>query len=244
MAENNITKFIKTCQVEECDEKHWGRGYCLKHYNYARRNGLLGYGICKIDGCENPVDSQGLCHKHYAQVRRVGYTHRTRNDPNIFEEIDNGYLIWLCDSQGHLRAKTTIDLEDYKKTKGLKWCLGSHGYVEHAARNLLLHHHIFIKPMYGYEIDHRDRNKLNNRRSNLRIADHTHNNANIGLRSDNKTGLKGVSWNKLNKKYVAQIGYYKNNMTLGLFVDKYDAARVYDKKALELYGEFAVINGV
>ena len=94
----------------------------------------------------------------------------------------------------------------------------------------------------GKEIDHADGNPENNMPSNLRMAEHGQNQANGKAYKSSSTKLRGVSWHKQHRKYVASIQHEKVSYHLGLFPDKNDAARAYNFKALELFGEFARIN--
>jgi hypothetical protein len=102
--------------------------------------------------------------------------------------------------------------------------------------------HVLIARRMGItgRVDHKNRNRLDCTRRNLRAASHGLNMSNVGLKSNNTTGLKGVVFHKQSGKYVARV----LREHLGLFVDKYDAARAYDKRALELRGEFALTNAM
>lgn len=91
------------------------------------------------------------------------------------------------------------------------------------------------------DTDHRDNNKLNNRRSNLRVATRSQNEANQGKQINNKSGYKGVSqFGK--KKWRSAIVINRKQIHLGLYNDRTEAARAYDKKAIEIFGEFAYLN--
>ena len=52
----------------------------------------------------------------------------------------------------------------------------------------------------------------------------------------------GVYYEKKRKKWVAEIGYLKKRYRLGYFDEEIAAARAYDEKAIELYGEDARVN--
>lgn len=58
----------------------------------------------------------------------------------------------------------------------------------------------------------------------------------------NKSGYKGVSWHVPTKKWRARISINKNQLLIGLFTNKIDAAMAYDKYASEYFGEFAYLN--
>ena len=81
--------------------------------------------------------------------------------------------------------------------------------------------------VYGYlpelQIDHIDRNKLNNAISNLREVTNTENHHNMGVQSNNKSGCSGVIFNKQNKKWRSYIKCDKKQIELGSF-DTYENA--------------------
>ena len=87
-------------------------------------------------------------------------------------------------------------------------------------------------------IDHINGNTLDNRKVNLRIATRQQNNANRIVK--NTLGYRGVRIN--GNRYGAQIKFNGELIWLGTFDTKEEAAIAYDKKAVELFGEFAVLN--
>ena len=93
----------------------------------------------------------------------------------------------------------------------------------------------------GYVIDHIDRNKLNNRRSNLRYATRQQNAQNISKDPDTHTSnYKGVHWRKDRSKWSAKCA----GKFLGNFDDESWAAYAYDCYVLEQLGEQAYINNI
>ena len=84
-------------------------------------------------------------------------------------------------------------------------------------------------------IDHIDGNKLNNHISNLREVTIKQNNENRGAQKNNKIGIKGVSYNKKLKKYIAQIQHQGINYYLGLHETPEQAKLAYQTKAKELF---------
>lgn len=90
--------------------------------------------------------------------------------------------------------------------------------------------------------DHRDNNGLNNQRYNLRESTHDQNQRNTSYQKNNIFKYKGVSWHKARKKYRARISFNGKEFHLGLFEDIIEAAKAYDEKAKELFGEFAWLN--
>src|ERR1051325_317064 len=91
-------------------------------------------------------------------------------------------------------------------------------------------------------VDHRNRNGLDNRRENIRIATPTQSAANVGLRRNSLSGYKGVTWHKGDCEWHARIRCNNVVYFLGAFTDRIEAALAYDKAAVELFGEFAYLN--
>jgi hypothetical protein len=87
-------------------------------------------------------------------------------------------------------------------------------------------------------IDHKNRNGLDNRRSNLRLATKGQNAANAPARGGSSR-FKGVSWDATRRKWRVQIRVNGTTRTLGRFLKERDAAEAYREAALEAWGEFA-----
>jgi hypothetical protein len=140
-----------------------------------------------------------------------------------------------------------IDVGDLEKCKPYKWrisakyVLGSKGARN---SNTLLHHLVCgTKHVRGVlYIDHRNSNPLDNRRDNLRPCTNSENACNRGKASNNVSGYKGVHWRARPKRWEAEIGHKRIKYRLGMFKTKEEAALAYNKKALELHGEFAYQN--
>lgn len=92
------------------------------------------------------------------------------------------------------------------------------------------------------QVDHIDRNSLNNCRSNLRLASSSQNNQNKKMYKNNTTGFKGVrlaSDSKKHQKFYACISVDGERIYLGRFATAEEAYAAYCKAAKELHGEFA-----
>lgn len=103
-------------------------------------------------------------------------------------------------------------------------------------------HREILKPPQGFQTDHKDRNGLNNCRSNLRIATRSQNLANRGKRRKTTSKFKGISWKEGHQKWVAQITANGKHIHLGYFDLEESAADAYDAAALKYFGEFALTN--
>ena len=138
-----------------------------------------------------------------------------------------------------------VDDEDFDWLTGnWKWHL-SHGYAQTNFRPLdderftMKLHRLLISVPKGYEIDHINGNGLDNQRSNLRLCTHQENMRNRP-KNKNKSGYKGVYRN--HAKWHAAIKHNGKKIYLGNFSKPEDAAKVYDLKAKELFGEFAMFS--
>jgi hypothetical protein len=103
---------------------------------------------------------------------------------------------------------------------------------------------IFGAHILGFEIDHINRNGLDNRRSNLRLASRGENAANKSKAKGASSKYRGVAWRQNNRKnpWVAYISKNNRRIDLGYFATEELAAAAYDKKAAELWGSFAYRN--
>jgi hypothetical protein len=90
-----------------------------------------------------------------------------------------------------------------------------------------------------FEIDHKDQNKLNCQRENLREATRTQNRANQPNYSNNKLGVKGVIWREDVQKYQAYIRVNTIRHHLGYFDTVEEAKEAYSKAANKHFGSFA-----
>jgi hypothetical protein len=138
--------------------------------------------------------------------------------------------------------KAIIDDQDYEAVSKHKWCVNT-GYASTRTgdKQVLLHRFILSAPS-NMDVDHINMDRLDCRRSNLRVCTRSENMANRPPYKNNKTGFKGVRWMADRNKYRAEIRHQKKQQHLGNFDDPVDAAKAYDKAARELFGDFARTN--
>ena len=106
-------------------------------------------------------------------------------------------------------------------------------------RRLRMHRLLLDEPTG--DVDHINGNGLDNRRSNLRPADRSHNLANSRKRADTSSRFKGVYFCRANGRWAAEATKGKKQF-LGYHDAEEDAARAYDAAARRLFGEFASLN--
>jgi hypothetical protein len=89
------------------------------------------------------------------------------------------------------------------------------------------------------EVDHRNTNRQDNRWKNLRLATGLQQRFNASIRSDNTSGVKGVTWYAPARKWQAQISVNGRMQYLGRFVDLEVAADVVRQARRKLHQKFA-----
>ena len=143
-----------------------------------------------------------------------------------------------------------VDDEDFAMLNQWVWHVRGQKNVLYAARSgrvsegekYFQMHEMLIERKAGMVIDHINGDGLDNRKSNLRLCTNQENTRNRGANKNNKIGYKGVSFLNKFQKYLAQISVRRRNYYLGLHEDPAEAARAYDAKARELFGDFAYLN--
>lgn len=133
----------------------------------------------------------------------------------------------------------TISCEDIIKVSNKKWSYNkSRGYIRSTTGEVELHRYIMDEPT-DMCVDHKDRNKLNYTRDNLRICTHRENSINKGIIPTNTSGVTGVYWVKDKNKWQSKLECNKKRITLGSFTNKTDAIKARLTAENEYFGEFA-----
>ena len=141
-----------------------------------------------------------------------------------------------------------VDSVDYNRLSQFKWHLHSvRDSYYYAVRYIcqkgktqavLMHREILNPPDY-MQIDHRNRDGLDNRKTNLRVCTHAENMQNRSLAKNNKSGFKGVYLEKHAKKWRARIGVNKKEISLGSFDTPTEASMAYIIASIKYHGDFA-----
>ena len=189
----------------------------------------------------------------FAEGSKNKFQHNPDGTTFIFVETKNKYFPG--------KHTIIIDTEDWDRVKVYRWflrCSEVHNtpYVRTLIANpdkdisrakqiqILIHHLILGKPQKGMVVDHINHNGLDNRKENLRFATCRQNSSNTQSRKNSSSQYLGVSWYNKNQKWVAEAKHNYKKYYLGSFTCEHQAALAYNKKAIELHGEFANLNVV
>lgn len=156
---------------------------------------------------------------------------------------ENGKLYWLTRPLSHFATKNACGVWNSKFAGHEAGYLLKDRWILCISGNYLMRYHIvwaFHKgewPQQG--IDHRNRNALDDRISNLRLCTQFQNVGNVGIAKNNTSGFKGVSWRKSRNKWIACIYREKKRIYLGSFDQPEEAHLAYAEAAKSQWGEFA-----
>lgn len=213
---------------------------------------------CKVENCESqlskdrngrPYLKRGYCQKHYLRLYKYGDININKSQKSATKreciECNGCYKIPLGVSAKHGYA--IIDKE-FRYLDKYKWSIDTDGYAIATIRSsrcttkkVAKMHRIIAGTPIGMCTDHINRDKLDNRKNNLRICTPSQNNANK-IHFNVKTGLKGVYM--CNGKYIASLIYNGEKVVIGIYDNKVDAGIAYDNKIIELFGSFSITNKI
>lgn len=151
----------------------------------------------------------------------------------LFEYHEDGLLVWkddLWNKKCKGKVAGTMDQHRYRRIK-----IGRLQYCTH--RLIYLWHHGNLPPV----LDHINRIKYDNRIENLRPVTPSNNQHNRGPQIGTSK-WKGVSWAKKNNKWRASIRINRDSIFIGYFICEADAAMAWNEIAVEVHGDFAVLN--
>lgn len=142
-----------------------------------------------------------------------------------------------------------IDAEDFATLSVYSWYTLKTGYAATSVggrknKKMIYMHRLVMDVIDRFiSVDHINKNKLDNRKENLRICSHKQNCSNSSKSKNLKTSkFKGVYFDKQRGKWAAKIKVNYINIFLGRFDDEIGAAKKYNKAALEHFGDFASLN--
>lgn len=133
-----------------------------------------------------------------------------------------------------------IDDDDFEIVRHYSWCINNSGYALTSvglygnSRRVLLHILLLGKAPDDLEWDHKNRNKLDNRRANLRVVTRDTNMRNKSIRSNNTSGVLGVLWVK--SKWVVSIGFNNRRIHVGQYKSFEEAVQARKQAELDYWG--------
>ena len=143
-------------------------------------------------------------------------------------------------------ACATVDTEDLGLLDEYRWQLMAKNHLRYARRNdgkkTVYMHRVIMNAPANMQIDHINGNGLDNRKANLRLCTCSQNQRNSRKKHIATSQFKGVDWHESNKSWRARICLNGKQINIGRYHDEFRAAKAYDVKAVELFGEFANLN--
>ena len=192
--------------------------------------------ICKCD-CGNTirvVSSQLISHK----TQSCGCLRKQKNKERLHKvnqyDLSGEYGIgWTSNTN----QEFYFDLEDYDKIKDYSWWENTYGYCTTTINKKHIQMHKIIS---NYKIvDHYNRNRLDNRKENLKDSDYYKNNQNSSISNKNTSGYIGISFDNPTQKWTAQICINGKQTYLGRREKIEDAIILRLKAEKKIYGENA-----
>lgn len=204
---------------------------------------------CKCDcGTEKPVSgnslisgkskSCGCLNKEIISDLNFGVT----VNMNIFDlskDVGIGYTV-----QGE---EFLFDSKDYDLIKDYYWRVNDGGYITTVtwSRGFALRlSRLIMHCPKGKYVDHINHDKMDNRKENLRIVTPQQNAMNQSLKSNNKSGVQGVCYDKSRDKWMATITYKYKTINLGRFDDFNDAVSIRKDAEEKYFGKYSYDNSV
>lgn len=139
-----------------------------------------------------------------------------------------------------------VDDEDAELAARYRWRLDSGGYARAtiAGGRQILMHRLLLDAPSGMDVDHRDGNRLNNVRANLRLCSRARNTLNRSGGGRTGSIYKGVEWDPREEKWRAAITLNGIRRRSAYFIYENDAARHYNAMARHYHGSYARLNDV
>jgi len=167
---------------------------------------------------------------------RIEYLKESKKKYNIYD-LAGKYGIGFT----FKNEKFYFDLDDFEKIAEYCWYINNLGYlVTRINKKPQTFHRLIMDVLEDREkiIDHKNGVKYDNRKENLRICTPQENVLNSKKPKNNKSGIKGVCWDKKNSKWLSQIRINNKNIFLGLYTNIEEAAKMRKDAEIKLHGEF------
>jgi len=134
-----------------------------------------------------------------------------------------------------------VDADDFDYLSSFRWRKNKAGYaVNTNSRKRIIMHRLIMNAPENKDVDHINRNKLDNRKENLRLCTQAENARNASIRTDNTSGYKGVAFN--DNRWQATTKINGKRVYIGRYKTAKEAALAYDEVVRKLHGDFASTN--
>ena len=160
---------------------------------------------------------------------------------NYFLINEDGTAFMECYKRdGTTKGLVLIDSNKVQEISAYKWHISKNYACAHIKGDKISLHRFLLS---GKIIDHINRDKLDNRVSNLREVSRAQNTINREkIRKKTSSSYKGVSFHSRDRVWTAYITVNKKRISLGIYKSEIDAARTYDRAAIKYFGEYACLN--
>jgi hypothetical protein len=208
-----------TCHM--CVYAHWDPGLWVR---------TLWSGFAAWPTCGNQPDSYGRMKE--CPRRRVCRNYRAK------PPVPDGENVKMIPLNKGFYAY--VDAEDYEWLNQWHWRVHSGGYAGRCEKGKMISmHREIMQPPPGMIVDHIHSNGFDNTRANMRNITRRQNSYNQSKHVGSASVYKGVGYDKRRHKWYAHVRFGKERFWPGYFNTEAEAARAYDRKAVELFGEFA-----
>lgn len=198
----------RICKVDDCNLVACTKtkGLCKKH-SKINKNKKQGITCCVCGSYDAQLHKSGnyYCPKHRAQIKKHGevteYTMKSKNIYEVIDEVNKIIKVYTNNRKGKINGFFITDSINLDLVKSHKWSFLNNGYVVSARDGALLYFH---KMLFSHDvnetgfIDHINGDKSDNRYINLRPINRMNNRRNSKVRSNNTSGITGVSLRKQN----------------------------------------------
>ena len=191
----------------------------------------LSVGVLTWPACANHPDSSGRMQRVPPRGICRNYRPRPATPEGAVKQIPLGGGVY-----------TYVDAADFEWLGRWTWHLRNGYAVRREKGRAILMHREIMQPPQGMVVDHKNHNKLDNTRANLRVCTRQENVCNRTKTGNTSSRFIGVYYCKDRDKWRAEIQFEGKPTFLGYFPEEIEAARAHDRAAVQYFGEFAPLN--
>lgn len=213
----------KTATCHTCIYAHWDRGLWMR---------TMGTGWPARPSCGNQPEFPGRMNECPLGPACRNYRPRppTPKGENVkIIPLTEGFYAY-------------VDAADFEELNQYRWYAFNGYAARHEKHERIYMHRQIMKPPKGMVVDHINHNHYDNTRTNLRNVTHRENSRHMRKQARGASIYKGVERKEGRSKWDTKIGFVGVRVTRYGFRDEAEAARVYDRMAVELFGEVAELN--